>query len=453
MIDCARRLAPLALLAGISPGCGSEPAEGVSPAAVNVVLIVADTVRADHLGVYGYERPTSPRIDAFAGSATLYTRAFASAPWTLPTHASLFTGLDPSQHGAVSFAVDEDVSNAYPLPLERLTLAEALAARGFATAGFAANTAFLARRLQLDQGFQTWEVHRERARAVNRRVLPWLEAHRDGPFLLFVNYMDSHRPYHVSPRADFDPPRDLRILDQLRQQAMAGDGPVSDELVRDVIDQYDTAVSHTDAAVGELLDALEDMGLWDESVVVVTSDHGEYFGEHGLVEHSKDIYQEALWIPLAIKSAGQRAGRRVDVPVSSAQVTRMIVGELGPELAGELAPLFPRGPGDEAPIAENRYSRTADLLNPHWGARFRRVRRALFAWPYKYIQSSDGRHELYDLERDPREASNLIDREPERAARMDTALRARIPPDVENRAAPRLSPEEREELRELGYLE
>ncbi len=95
MIDCARRLAPLALLAGIGLGCGSEPAEDIPPAAVNVVLIVADTVRADHLGAYGYGRPTSPRIDAFAGSATLYTRAFASAPWTLPTHASLFTGLDP----------------------------------------------------------------------------------------------------------------------------------------------------------------------------------------------------------------------------------------------------------------------------------------------------------------------------------------------------------------------
>ena len=189
----------LAAAAGLACSPAPPPARGV-------VLVTIDTLRADHLGCYGYARNTSPSLDALAERATVYTRAMASSPWTLPTHASLFTGLAPFEHGARTFLDASGRSLANPLDSAHLTLAEALRAEGFATAAFVANTGYLHPRHQLDRGFEVYEVRDESAMSMLPRIFEWLDEKAGGAFFLFVNFMDAHRPYNTTPRPEALPP-------------------------------------------------------------------------------------------------------------------------------------------------------------------------------------------------------------------------------------------------------
>ncbi len=462
-----RGLLALALLLG--PGaCSPETA----PRARGVVLVTIDTLRADHLGCYGYPLATSPHLDALAREATLYTRAVAAAPWTVPTHASLLTGLDPLAHGAHSFRVESRdfcgdaprrdaagelrCENVHPLARHHRTLAEALRAAGFATGAFVGNAAFLARWLQLDQGFDVYEVRRAYAADTNAAALRWLDAVGDRPFFLFLNYMDAHRPYNTAPlgrpalpRAERDP----ALAGDLFRRVMSGERPLPDGLVERVVAQYDTGVAHADAAVGQLLAALRERGLYEDTVVVITSDHGEYFGEHDLAEHSKDVYEEAVRIPLIVKGARQDAPQRVDAVTGTVAVPRLVAAQLG---SPALLPGSTAAAEADGVLAENYYARSKDLLSPLWGRRFDRVRRALYDWPDKLIHSSDGRHELYDLARDPTESRDLAGERPERVAELARRVEARVAAAAAPapREPPRpLAPEDAEGLRALGYAD
>ncbi len=448
----ARGGAGLLALLGALAGCAEEPA-----GARSLILLSLDTLRADHLSAYGYPRPTSPQLDAFAASATLYTRAMASAPWTLPSHASLFTGLDPFEHGAHSFRASGPGENAWALAPEHRTLAEALAEEGFATAAFVANSSYLTPRTGLDQGFATFEVKRERAREKNRRVLAWLEQQRGRRFFLFVNTMDTHPPYNLErwpPWLGSPPNRSPALARRLYEVVMPGDAPPPADLVRQVVDQYDASIANLDDALGELFAGIAALGLLDEALIAVTSDHGEYLGEHRLLWHSKDVHQPVLWVPLILRAPGQRAGRRVETPLSSAHVPHLIAGAFEPALAARLQVLFPRAAGADPVLAENYYTRARDLLDPRWGWRFDRVRRAFYEWPWKYVESSDGQHELYDLAADPGEERNRIRERPERARELASRLAARLERAPGAGTGPRLAdPDaaELEELRALGY--
>ncbi len=440
-------------------GCSSPDGGTQTVEPPNVVLIVFDALRADHLGCYGYDRNTSPNIDAFAASATRYARAISSAPWTLPSHASMFTGKPPFQHGAHTFPVEQRQRNANALSNDQVTLAEALQALGYRTTAFVANKAYLTPVWKLDQGFETFQLERVRADELNLHIFDWLEAAGPEPFFLFVNYMDTHSPYNSRPREGFlASPRkkgEGGLVKQLYEAVMPAKEPVPTDLVRRVIEQYDTAIANVDEQVGVFLDRLESMGLADNTLVVMTSDHGEYFGEHGLVEHSKDVYQEVLSIPLLIRHPGQQQGSTDDTLVVSNDLPHLIVSGLPEPARGHLLELFPDAPGNHLVIAENYYTRSKDLFNPEWGWRFQRVRRAVFDWPFKYIHSSDGNHELYDLSVDPTESLNLLEARPEIAKRLEQALvefeRERGRPQE----APDLSPLDEEQLRQLkalGYI-
>jgi len=153
----------------------------------NVIFIVPDTLRADHLGCYGYKRNTSPTTDAFAKKAILYTRAFASSPWTVPTHASFFTGRYPFEHGAHTFKVAKPKNNVNSLHKKSLTLAEVFKEEGYDTAAFVANAAYLSTRWQLNQGFDTYHVGRVRAATLNKHIFEWLDIHAENHFFLFIN--------------------------------------------------------------------------------------------------------------------------------------------------------------------------------------------------------------------------------------------------------------------------
>ncbi len=461
-----RRNYPWILLAalGLLSGCRETPAPPAAPTtaaapAPAVVLVVIDTLRADHLGCYGYPRPTSPRLDAFAAGATLHTHAFASSPWTLPSHASLFTGLDPYQHGAHTVLVD-GAARERPLADDSLTLAEALQAEGYATAAFAANAALLRPSLNLDQGFDRYYVEATTADRLVPRAIDWLHEHRSEQVFLFLNLMDTHKPYNASPRPGLidPPPADDggALLDSLYPRILPANGPLPSTDIARLIDQFDTAIAHADEAIGTLLDALADDGRLDGSLVVVTSDHGEYFGEHHLIEHSKDVYQPALHVPLLIKAPGQAEGRVVEAATSSADTLRLLLAQLPGDLSERVPGRFPPHQLDGALLSENRYSRDKDLNHPDWGHRFRRERTAYIAWPLKYVRSSDGHHELYNLVLDPEESTNLVPTQPDLAAdlarALDAHLRDRPAPDHTTTALPKLTFEELQALRALGYI-
>jgi arylsulfatase A-like enzyme len=454
--------APLAAGALWEMGCSPPGPQTPRVDGPNIVLVTLDTVRADHLGAYGYSRPVSPRFDRFAAEAALYTKHYVSAPWTVPTHGSMFTGKYPFAHGARSFDSDvPDTANVYPLDESQTTLAEALRdVLGYETAGFVANAAFLHPRYQLDQGFQKWAVRSVLARELNPEIFNWLDKRGDAPFFLFVNYMDAHWPYNTEPRPGFLD--DLAERDSkksvlaLREEVLPAKGPIPEELTQTCIDQYDLSIANVDDALGALLDKLREMGVYDNTVIVLLSDHGEYFGEHHLVLHSKDIYQEALWTPLAVKGTGPpREGSLNDEIISSIDIPHLILSELDPEIARLAMALFPAAPGNHPVLAENYYTRMADLIHEVWGHRFKRVRTAIFDPPFKFIHSSDGRHELYDLEEDPKEQDNLAARKPEVAERLLAeieAYKASASVAAPTKANSALSPEEIETLKSLGYL-
>ena len=457
-------VAAMAVLAALAAFFSTPRRPPVPP---NVVLIVLDTVRADHLSLYGHPVATSPRLEALARGATVYTRATAAASWTVPSHASMFTGRFAFEHGAHTLKLprhreDGETEAVRPLDPGYLTLAEALAEMGYQTAAVVANAGFLNPRWGLDQGFERYVVQRGRAHVVNTRVRQWLNEERakDRPFFLFVNYMDAHDPYNSAPREGLVP-RPVTYdrgaaVEELYRVAMPGDREVPADLVQRVSDQYDTALANLDEEVGALLLALRNRGLLDDALVIVTSDHGEYLGEHNLVKHSKDVYQEVLAVPLVVKSPRQRHGRVEALPVSHVDVPRIVLAHLPRERAARYFPRFPFVPGGHPVLGENYYARARDRYRQPWSARFERVRTALYDWPYKLIASTDGRHELYDLHRDPRESRDLAAERGELRASLLRALasfqdkRGRY----EGRVGPveELDREELEELRALGYI-
>ena len=424
----------------------------------NIVLIVLDTVRADHLSAYGYERPTTPHIDALARHGVRYANAVSTAPWTLPSHASMFTGLPPHAHGAHGFMPEAPNQNdVYPLRDDVPVLAEALRAQGYKTAAFAANNVFLTRRWGLHRGFDTYEVRHRHAGAHNRVVLRWLDenARADEPFFLFVNYIDAHRPYNIVPRAGFvaELDEDPRLIDQLRRRVMGTDDPVPEELRQRVIDQYDNAIVHMDDAVAEIVLELRRRGMLDDTVLAITSDHGEYFGEHRLVEHNMDVYEAGIRVPLIVFAAGR--GPEVEpAVVTSEDLPAILASFVQLKRVRDALRTLETGPGTHPPLAENYYSRPWDVFSEIWGHRFQRIRRAVYEWPYKLIHSSDGAHELYQLELDPDEAHDLAEQHPDVTARLSRIVEADLADAVEGRARDAtLDPTERAQMRALGYIE
>jgi arylsulfatase A-like enzyme len=451
-----RRLAAVFLIVVtlIIASCAGKPS---SPP--NVIIIVMDTLRADHLGCYGYERPTSPSIDAFAAETDFFTRAYATAPWTMPSHASLFTGQLPFEHGAHTYKDKKGGSVEPPLSQDLVTLAEVFRQQGYQTGAFVANDGFLHPHFQFDQGFDRYHVERVYADQLFDRVLTWLRPRVNRPVFMWINTVDTHRVYNTTPRPGFLAEPAVQdqgeLLDRLIEATLPGDQDAPPALRQQVVDQYDTAIANLDEQIGLFLQELKSIGIYDDTIIVLTSDHGEYLGEHRLVEHSKDVYEQTLHIPLMIKDAGQTDGARIERPASIADVPAHLFARLPEGFAADERATFTRDPLNDPLIAENHYTRSKDLADPRWGFRFRRVRTVLYTWPYKYIESSDGDHELYRLDLDPAESRNLVASEAERAEDMaehladfrDARASGRDDPEVKP-----LSEDQIKRLRSLGYI-
>lgn len=420
----------------------------------DVVVVVVDTLRADHLGLHGYARPTSPEIDGWARRGVVFEHAWSSAPWTLPAMASLLTGRWPSVHGAGSRAAQSDWAQARRLGPDLPTLAGELGRSGWRTAAVV-NNVFMAPGLGLARGFATYDYRPAgigRGRRAGEAVdasLGWLDAQPPGtPVFLLVHLFDPHLPYDAPPphAGRFSsafaatPLRPAQPQDVRRRRAALSAGERSF-----VTAAYDEEVAATDAQVGRLLAGLETRGRLKRALVILTADHGEELFDHGGFEHGHSTYQEVLRVPFVAWAPGLRP-RRESVPVSLVDVLPTALEATGiarPETDGRsLWPLLTRGaqPGPRLLAAE--------------GTLRRPERRALLRWPLKLVTDEEqGRCELYDLARDPGERRDLAAERPEDVAhlkeRLERLLVARPPAQA---GEGQLSAAEREELRALGYV-
>ena len=462
MLVAAALLASVA--ASLAAGCGGKRGS-------SVLLITLDTTRADHLGCYGYPLPTTPNIDALAAKGVVFEQAYAPMPQTLPTHATLFTGLPPRAHKAVE--------NAHPLPEGLATLAETLAARDYETAAFIGSLV-LDESTGIARGFTVYdqpkgvqrdiqhEVERSAA-AVTDSALSWsLARHFSAkPFLLWAHYYDPHGPYE--PREQRIPAQ--AVEPQVRQHAELG--ALAPDALRDTAAiwfGYDNELAYMDAHVGRLLKGLEQRKMLDDTVVVVVGDHGEGLMEHGEKSHGATLFQELMLVPLiVVLPDGSRGGTRIQGVVQIQDLLPTILDLAGhADAAGghpglNLAPAI-RG-GGELP------ARPVFFERPYYVPDSLRGGRALaHGWGFGEMAGVVDGHDklirlppdpqtkrvasqLYDLAADPDELRDLAAERPDTVARLSALLDewlARYPMDGEVEA-PLLSAEHEAALNALGY--
>ncbi len=297
----------------------------------NVVLVSIDTLRADHLGCYGYDRPTSPAIDEFAAGGVTFTQTIAHAPSTLPSHASILTSLLPHHHNASWEA-------GRPLPDQALTLAEVLQGAGYATAAFTGGGQ-MDRVFGLGQGFDTWAQSKNaRFGATVREAVPWLRAHTARPFFLFLHSYEPHHPYEPPPaylaaieNASYAGTLPDTISVELLRQINSGEFAVDEADLAHIVAAYDAEIRSMDDGFSALVRTLRGAALWDRTLVVFTSDHGEELGERGNVGwHSHSLYDEQLRVPLIFKlPRNAYAGHRVERQVRSLDIAPTVLAVLG----------------------------------------------------------------------------------------------------------------------------
>jgi arylsulfatase A-like enzyme len=407
--------------------------------------VTLDTTRADYVGSYGFALPTSPHLDGLAARGVRFETAVAQVPLTGPSHATILTGLFPHEHGAIR--------NGVPLPREARTLAEVMREAGYRTGAFLSGWTLRANLSGLDQGFELYDDSMtDRYRMVNtqrfaHQVTPlavaWLEANQAGPFFLWVHYFDPHAPYTKQPR--------------LYQDLPDGHAGLKDRDAR-----YASEIRHADEGLGELLRALDRLGLAGDTLVVVTADHGESLGEHGYVGHGQYLYEEILRVPLVIGWPGRLPeGKVVRSPVALLDLAPTVLSLLG-------LPPLPRHSGADLSllIEADRESRSARQIRFELYPGARKGFFGLFASKVSPTPTMLGYRErdlkyvyhvqmdyaqVFDLTSPEGEEKSLADRYPALAASgRDLVAWVEATSSVAI-ADSELSPEDAARLRSLGY--
>ncbi len=423
-------LAPLLLGVGLhldtSRWAASHRAHNLS--APNVLLLVLDTVRAIELGLYGFTPSTSPALDGLGAAGVVFDQAFSTAPWSAPSHASLFTGRNPAE---LSIDWDRPLDATFP------TLAEELGRAGYSTVGIVANTAYASAETGLGRGFDRYEdyqltlrralampsltrrfLDRKRewlheppldgagripAESVNRRLLSWLERRPQRPYFAFLNFYDAHAPYSApEPFWSRFLPGETRRAVPIRA-TRRGD-PTESSARR----AYDAAISHLDSEIGLLLGSMLERGFLDNTIVVVTADHGEEFNEHAALGHGQTLHTQAIRVPLLLFWPGHLPATRVTAPVSLVRLPATImdlVGMAGPFPGPSLVPLWR---GGSAPQVAAVSTVTFAAFQHGESTAARRSLASVQVGQFHYIQfPGDSVGRLYDHVTDPLEMHNL----------------------------------------------
>ncbi len=460
-----------------------------------IILISIDTLRADHLGLYGHGRPTSPILDAFAANGSVFEDASSTAPWTLPAHASMLTGLYPRSHRVLTFNT--------ALPSEIPTLAGLLAEAGYRTAAVV-NSAWLKKeRYGLTRDFQKYlfvdDVQTRRAPNtwITDQAIEWLREPDSRPLFLFIHYYDVHSDYaslpqyeniFVSPytgeadgtgwqlaRASLEDdyikmchenydPKKCRIGTEENYLAIdrsVGKLHFDEDSIRHIEELYDAGIRQLDNELGRFFSLLKENRILDDALVILTSDHGEEFLDHGRMDHFLTMYQEVLRVPLIFHGPNIPSGLRITTPVSLVDLMPTILSlsgvpprtssdglDLTPLMAGKDPQQFTTRPIFGEASGGLTYALMMEDIFP--------VYRSLRRGQHKLIHDSKREiWELYDLANDPSETMNIAEREPELLAKLIEEMLKRYSefnPEPSAADHVELSREELENLRALGYV-
>ncbi len=437
------RTAPILLLCLLlaASGCTAAPPGGI-------VLVVVDTLRADHMSLYDYERPTTPHIDRLSASASVFEHAYSASSWTLPGTASILTGLYPNAHGA-------GTSEHRRLRDGVLTLAQYLSGAGYST-GAIVNVSFLSPLFGMAAGFDSYDLAEATANELRLAdeslddALQWLDARDPSrPFFLLLHVFDVHHQFNAPEpaRGTFtDAFADrygdtLATLESREAAEQAGD-------VEFIKAAYDEEILSVDSQIGRLFEALQERDLSATTWVALTSDHGEAFrGEHYHQGHGRSLYNEVMRVPLILWGPGVPAGVRYAEPVSTVDIVPTLLDMAAlevPQLSGgSLVPLLSGGAPPSRPIfARSNY----------YGLELE----AMVEWPYKMVVNRTARSPaIFDLSTDPGEEVALHDPDDARLTRISRRLLRQMREIRRDRegAAVELSPELERQLRALGYIQ
>ena len=456
----------------------------------NIIWIVMDTARRDRMSCYGHEGETTPNLEKFREDGVTFLDAISSAPWTMPSHASMFTGTFPSKHGA---HFSDEGSLKHPLVNENITISEILRENGYKTAAFISNYAALSRTYGFGQGFDLYydvpsrflkfywgqifsriypAIRNKEFLKINRFLLSseinpialhWMEKNKKSNFFLFINYMECHAGYNYLP-GKFSKEFDRRNQRALKLQAQMDKKEIAFKK-RDItpsehevlISSVDTRLKYLDHNLGKLFEALKKMKLYDDALIIVTSDHGSLWGEHNSFGHMADLYNELINIPLIIKypyetnkkGISRERVQSIDImaEILSFLNIRAHKGIQGQPFNNVIHSII-------AEVFRSKNSKTTKL-SPE---RFYRDLKAIYSsdGTYKYIQSSNGQSMLFDLVEDPSEQNNLFGQMPELAKTFDNKLsewQKSITPMVDESTIKKIDKEKLErDLRSLGYI-
>ena len=475
----------------------------------NVVVIVIDTVRSDHMSLYGYAKPTTPFLDSLAKEAIVFDETIADGTWTVPSHASLFTGRSAREHGLLKVNVGK-LDESIP------TLASVLRENGYATASFS-NNPWISPLTKLNRGFDESRVvyhlkYQSRfsleyilqemgvtpplpwldkdfgASLTNHLISEWLDRQRAEakPFFAFVNYLEAHLPYEVPKRyrelfmnpTQVDRSYDLRsnsygsIVEVLNKRFNLEDDSFLPQSDREVLKlQYDSAIRYLDERVGDLVGMLEQRALLDNTLVIITSDHGEYLGTHRMWGHRFMVYNDLVDVPMMIRNPREKESERVSTPVQLSDLYRTILkfaldkdepeSSHGTEDLFQLAASKPRtrvvvseyGPPSDKDIAEIQASKNPRVQ--HYAQGYVAAQDGRF----KLILSDAQTQELFDLEKDPGETNNLAATDKKTAQQLAAYLELwqanhpRLVSEDKPTAPAEIDPETMNALRGLGYID
>lgn len=382
----------------------------------NVILITISTLRADHVDCLGYERHTTPSFDEFAKENVLFRSAFSTSGWTMPAHGSIFTSLYPSRHGATH--IDKRLDD------EHYTLAEILRDKGYYCVGFCCNP-----RLDQEHGFaqgfdlyddysvsimlnsltfgneEALDINKQRTNAlINDAAIRWLQNNTHKPFFMFIHYYDNHWDYlPTKPYAQlYDPEYDGPIDGTEIAREPLFSNPPNQKDIRHMIALYDGEVKQTDNDLGEMLKALKDKNLLDNSVVIIMGDHGEQFYEHGHTSH-QGVYEELIHIPLTISVPEARLGGRViDSLVSQVDILPTILDYLEINVPDACCGKSLK------PLIEARAEKVNDFIFTEYAGGAVPDIFAVRSAHYKYCQEAKKESYAYDLAKDPGEQNMII---------------------------------------------
>jgi arylsulfatase A-like enzyme len=439
----------------------------------NIIILLVDSLRPDHLSAYGYPLPTSPTIDRLAQDGVLFFNCYAASTWTVPTHTSIFTGLYPSSHG--NYSMYSSLNASIP------TLAELLAGKGYRTASLFDNK-LLGSRYGLSRGFQSalgvdnekkvsltilrlWERMR-RNRSMSKTILQvadkWISygSHPGQPFFLFVNFMDAHVPYR--PKKPYIDGFLRSLPDEKVNSGLAGKFTTDEINTREAANElasqltaadwrwlgrfYDSNIRTIDDQIGWFLASLKAQGVLKNTMVIVTSDHGEFFGERRIGGHlHSSMHSAGLCIPLVFWYPEKLVPGKVDRLVSQVDIFPTIL-----ELAGFSAAIPGQVQGrDLFSIQENR-----ELLVEFWDDIRKRFSRAFITGDFKLVLAPDQTQELYDLKNDSAEETDLAQLHPELVGQLVLRLKKLLQsmPQIKSREEAGKKKEMEKLLKSIGYL-